>query len=63
MRREIYIFALLCVFLLQFSNAFAQEKTKLRISSATKTLGYGPLWVASKMAFFERQRSMWIRVI
>lgn len=33
----------------------AQERTKLRISSATKTLGYGPLWVASKMGFFERQ--------
>jgi ABC-type nitrate/sulfonate/bicarbonate transport system substrate-binding protein len=33
----------------------AQEKTKLRVSSATKTLGYGPLWIASKMGFFDRQ--------
>lgn len=33
----------------------AQEKVKLRVSSATKTLGYGPLWVASKMGFFARQ--------
>ncbi|MBI2087984.1 MAG: ABC transporter substrate-binding protein [Deltaproteobacteria bacterium] len=34
---------------------FAQETTKLRVSAATKTLGYGPLWVASKMGFFARQ--------
>ena len=33
----------------------AQDKVKLRVSSATKTLGYGPLWVASKMGFFDRQ--------
>jgi NitT/TauT family transport system substrate-binding protein len=33
----------------------AQERVKLRMSSATKTLGYGPLWIASKMGFFERQ--------
>jgi ABC-type nitrate/sulfonate/bicarbonate transport system substrate-binding protein len=35
--------------------ARAQEPVKLRVSSATKTLGYGPLWVASKMGFFEHQ--------
>lgn len=34
---------------------FAQETTKLRVSAATKTLGYGPLWVASKMGFLARQ--------
>jgi NitT/TauT family transport system substrate-binding protein len=33
----------------------AQERVKLRISSAAKTLGYGPLWIASRMGFFERQ--------
>ncbi len=32
----------------------AQERVKLRISSATKTFGYGPLWVASQKGFFER---------
>ena len=37
------------------SIGLAQEKVKLRISSATKTLGYGPLWIASKMGFFEKQ--------
>src|SRR5918995_3470197 len=45
---------LLLVTLLFGSPCWAQEKTKLRVSSATKTLGYGPLWVASKMGFFER---------
>lgn len=45
----------LSVVLFQASAAFAQERVKLRISSATKTFGYGPLWVASQMGFFERQ--------
>jgi len=47
--------ALAIVFVCQFSAVNAQEKIKLRISSATKTLGYGPLWIASRMGFFERQ--------
>jgi ABC-type nitrate/sulfonate/bicarbonate transport system substrate-binding protein len=46
---------LLSILLFQTTLGFAQERVKLRISSATKTLGYGPLWVASKMGFFERQ--------
>jgi ABC-type nitrate/sulfonate/bicarbonate transport system substrate-binding protein len=46
---------LLSVFVLQPAYGLAQERVKLRISSATKTLGYGPLWVASKMGFFDRQ--------
>ena len=55
MLRKISSFALVFVLLPQLSPAFAQEKIKLRVSSATKTLGYGPLWVASKMGFFDRQ--------
>jgi ABC-type nitrate/sulfonate/bicarbonate transport system substrate-binding protein len=43
------------IVLLQSAAALAQEKVKLRISSATKTFGYGPLWVASQKGFFERQ--------
>ena len=43
------------LFLLQAMPSASQEKTKLRISSATKTLGYGPLWIASKMGLFDRQ--------
>ena len=46
---------LLSVVLFHAAPAFAQERVKLRVSSATKTLGYGPLWVASKMGFFDRQ--------
>jgi NitT/TauT family transport system substrate-binding protein len=37
------------------SIGLAQERVKLRVSSATKTLGYGPLWIASKMGFFDKQ--------
>jgi len=46
---------LVIVFVLQSSAPNAQERIKLRVSSATKTLGYGPLWIASRMGFFERQ--------
>lgn len=46
---------LLSAVLLHPSLGSAQERVKLRVSSATKTLGYGPLWVASKMGFFDRQ--------
>jgi NitT/TauT family transport system substrate-binding protein len=55
MLRKISSFAFLFVLLLHLSPTFAQERAKLRVSSATKTLGYGPLWVASKMGFFDRQ--------
>jgi NitT/TauT family transport system substrate-binding protein len=33
----------------------AQEKTKLRVSAAAKTLGYGPLWIASNRGFYAGQ--------
>lgn len=46
---------ILTIFLAQSSLAYGQERVKLRISSATKTFGYGPLWVASQKGFFERQ--------
>ena len=55
MLRKISSCAFLFVLLLHPSPAFPQERAKLRVSSATKTLGYGPLWVASKMGFFDRQ--------
>jgi NitT/TauT family transport system substrate-binding protein len=50
-----FTFVLVLIVLLHASAGLAQERVKLRISSATKTLGYGPLWVASKMGFFDRQ--------
>ena len=55
MRRSFYSISLLLSVLLLGLSAQAQEKIKLRVSSATKTLGYGPLWVAANMGFFERQ--------
>ena len=33
----------------------AQEKIKLPVGASSKTLGYSPLWVASKQGFFDRQ--------
>ena len=48
----------LAILFLSFCQIFpcwSQDKVKLRVSSATKTLGYGPLWIGSKMGFFERQ--------
>jgi ABC-type nitrate/sulfonate/bicarbonate transport system substrate-binding protein len=55
MRRNFSSISLLLSVLLLGLSAQAQEKIKLRVSSATKTLGYGPLWVAANMGFFERQ--------
>lgn len=52
-RKLSVIFVLMVLF--QSAAAHAQERVKLRISSATKTFGYGPLWVASQKGFFERQ--------
>jgi ABC-type nitrate/sulfonate/bicarbonate transport system substrate-binding protein len=43
------------IVLFQSVAAYGQERVRLRISSATKTFGYGPLWVASQKGFFERQ--------
>ena len=37
------------------ANAPAQEKVKFPISASSKTLGYSPLWVASKLGFFDKQ--------
>jgi ABC-type nitrate/sulfonate/bicarbonate transport system substrate-binding protein len=35
--------------------ALAQEKVRFPIGESSKTLSYGPLWVAQKMGFFERE--------
>ena len=36
-------------------NALAQEKPRFAVSASSKTLGYSPLWVASRQGFFDRQ--------
>jgi len=33
----------------------AQERVRFPIAESSKTLSYGPLWVAAKMGFFERE--------
>jgi len=33
----------------------AQERVRFPIGASSKTLGYGPLWLAQKMGFFERE--------
>jgi ABC-type nitrate/sulfonate/bicarbonate transport system substrate-binding protein len=37
------------------ASASAQEKIKFPVSASSKTLGYSPLWVASKLGFFDKQ--------
>ncbi len=41
--------------LLASASATAQERIKFPVSVSSKTLGYGPLWAASKQGFFDRQ--------
>jgi ABC-type nitrate/sulfonate/bicarbonate transport system substrate-binding protein len=36
-------------------SAMAQERAKFPVSASSKTLGYSPLWVASKLGFFDKQ--------
>ena len=44
------------LFLLLFATpCLAQEKVRFPIGESSKTLSYGPLWVASKMGFYERE--------
>src|SRR5262245_35238263 len=55
MLKKLSSIALVITVFMQYGVVSAQEKLKLRISSATKTLGYGPLWIASRMGFFAKQ--------
>lgn len=41
--------------MLTASTAVAQEKAKIYLGASSKTLGYSPLWVATKKGFFEQQ--------
>src|SRR5574341_504792 len=47
--------ALLIVAILFCSPCAAQEKFRFPIGESSKTLSYGPLWIAQKMGFFERE--------
>lgn len=46
---------MLLVVILLAAPCFAQEKLRFPIGESSKTLSYGPLWVAAKMGFFERE--------
>jgi ABC-type nitrate/sulfonate/bicarbonate transport system substrate-binding protein len=46
------LFGFLCAFA---ANATAQEKFRFPIGESSKTLSYGPLWVAAKMGFFDKE--------
>jgi NitT/TauT family transport system substrate-binding protein len=50
MRGAVFVAALFAV-----SIGWAQEKVRFPIGESSKTLSYGPLWVASKMGFYERE--------
>ncbi len=49
------ILRLLIFAVLVGSPCFAQETVRFPIGESSKTLSYGPLWIASKMGFFERE--------
>jgi NitT/TauT family transport system substrate-binding protein len=54
LRRSALVAVFLGVLFLALPS-LAQERANLRVSSATKTLGYGPIWVAAKKGFFAQQ--------
>jgi ABC-type nitrate/sulfonate/bicarbonate transport system substrate-binding protein len=56
---KLFVIVLYLVFstnsLIANSRALAQEKIRFPIGESSKTLSYGPLWVASKMGFFDKE--------
>ena len=47
--------AILMLAFMLVSPCAAQEKVRFPIGESSKTLSYGPLWIAGKMGFFERE--------
>ena len=43
------------ILILSACPCLSQEKVKFPIGASSKTLGYGPLWVAWKQGFFDQQ--------
>jgi ABC-type nitrate/sulfonate/bicarbonate transport system substrate-binding protein len=54
-RRSLVVTASVVLIALLAFKTFAQEKVKFPIGESSKTLSYGPLWIAGKMGFFERE--------
>jgi ABC-type nitrate/sulfonate/bicarbonate transport system substrate-binding protein len=55
MYRTLCAVALLVVVLQWNFPAFGQERPRIFLGASSKTLGYSPLWVASKRGFFDQQ--------
>jgi ABC-type nitrate/sulfonate/bicarbonate transport system substrate-binding protein len=53
--RVAHAIALLVFVVMSALPCAAQEKFRFPIGESSKTLSYGPLWVAAKMGFFERE--------
>jgi ABC-type nitrate/sulfonate/bicarbonate transport system substrate-binding protein len=53
-RIKLLLPALLLLFALSISS-FAQEKVRFPIGASSKALGYGPLWLAQRLGFYERE--------
>src|SRR5215468_1156851 len=55
LRKSLIVNASVALIALLASKTFAQEKVRFPIGESSKTLSYGPLWVAAKMGFFEKE--------
>ena len=53
--RFVYVFTLLLFNWPFVADALGQEKPKIFLGASSKTLGYSPLWFASKKGFFDQQ--------
>src|ERR1700752_5353696 len=53
--RQSFIGILVIFFVSLAWPCLAQEKVRFPIGESSKTLSYGPLWVAAKMGFFDRE--------
>jgi ABC-type nitrate/sulfonate/bicarbonate transport system substrate-binding protein len=51
----LFVVAMMTVSLFPSLSVLAQEKFRFPIGESSKTLSYGPLWVAAKMGFFEKE--------
>ncbi|MGZ8496205.1 MAG: ABC transporter substrate-binding protein, partial [Candidatus Binatia bacterium] len=55
MKMRFWINCLILLLFVGVSRIEAQEKFRFPIGESSKTLSYGPLWVAAKMGFFEKE--------
>lgn len=55
MRGQLTTITALLVILLGVALGEAQEKPKIFVGASSKTLGYSPLWIATKKGFFDQQ--------